>query len=63
LGNQALGIDLPLKALVLEDTAGKVWLSCNDPYWVAKRHELGAAVAQTVDAALNAVATKATKSP
>jgi uncharacterized protein (DUF302 family) len=64
--NQAAGIDLPLKALVLEDAAGKVWLNCNDPHWIAKRHELGAAFAQTVDAmaaALNSVATKATKSP
>jgi uncharacterized protein (DUF302 family) len=55
-----------LKALVLEDASGKVWLSCNDPHWLAKRHGLGAAVAQTVDAmaaALNDVATKATKSP
>jgi uncharacterized protein (DUF302 family) len=63
---QAIGIDLPLKALVHEDAAGKVWLSCNDPHWLAKRHALGPAVAQTVDAmaaALNAVATNATKSP
>jgi uncharacterized protein (DUF302 family) len=63
---QAIGIDLPLKALVHEDAAGKVWLSCNDPRWLAKRHGLGAVAAQTVDAmaaALNAVATKATKSP
>jgi uncharacterized protein (DUF302 family) len=64
--NQEIGIDLPLKALVLEDAAGKVWLSCNDPHWVSKRHGLGAAVAQTVDAmaaVLNTVAAKATKSP
>jgi uncharacterized protein (DUF302 family) len=63
---QAIGIDLPLKALVLEDAAGKVWLSCNDPHWLATRHGLGAAVAQNVDAmaaALNAVVTKATKLP
>ncbi len=46
-GNQAIGIDLPLKALVLMDAAGKVWLSCNDPHWLAKRHGLGAAVALT----------------
>ena len=26
--DQAIGIDLPLKALVFEDAAGKVWLSC-----------------------------------
>jgi uncharacterized protein (DUF302 family) len=63
--DQAIGIDLPLKALVLEDAAGKVWLTCNDPHWLAKRHGLGAAVAPTVDAmaaALNAVVIKATES-
>jgi len=64
--DQAIGIDLPLKALVFEDTAGKVWLSYNDPSWPARRHGLGAAAAQTVNAmaaALYAVATKATKRP
>ena len=64
--NQAIGIDLPLKALVFEDAAGKVWLSYNDPRWLARRHGLGAASTQTVDAmaaALKALATKATKSP
>ena len=64
--NQAIGIDLPLKVLVFEDATGKVWLSYNDPHWLAQRHELGVAVAQTVGvmaAALNAVATKATKPP
>jgi len=55
-----------LKALVFEDTAGKVCLSYNDPSWLARRHGLGAAAAQTVNAmaaALYAVATKATKRP
>ncbi len=64
--NQAIGIDLPLKALVFEDAAGKVWLSYNDPRWLAQRHGLGAAIAPAVNAmaaALDAVATKATKSP
>jgi len=63
---QTIAIDLPLKALVWQDASGDTWLSCNDPHWVAKRHGLGTPVAQTVDAmaaALNAVATKATKSP
>jgi uncharacterized protein (DUF302 family) len=62
-GNQTVGIDLPLKALVFEDTAGTVWLSYNDPRWLAQRHGVGVAVAQIVDAtaaAFNAVATKAT---
>jgi hypothetical protein len=55
-----------LKALVFEDTAGKVWLSYNDPSSPARRHGLGAAVAQAVNAmaaALDAVATKAAKRP
>ena len=39
--NQEIGIDLPLKALVFEDAAGKVWLSYNDPRWLAQRHGVG----------------------
>jgi uncharacterized protein (DUF302 family) len=35
---QTIGIDLPLKALAWEDAAGKVWLSYNDPAWLADRH-------------------------
>jgi uncharacterized protein (DUF302 family) len=64
--NQAIGIDLPLKALVLEDAAGKVWLSYNDPRRLAQRHGLGTSATQTIDAmaaALDAVATRATKPP
>ena len=48
--DQAVGIDLPLKALVYEDAAGKVWLAANDPRWIARRHGLGATVAQNADA-------------
>jgi uncharacterized protein (DUF302 family) len=33
--DQTIGIDLPLKALVYEDAADKVWLSCNDLRWPA----------------------------
>ncbi len=36
---QSVGIDLPLKALVWQDTTGQVWLSYNDPAFLAKRHE------------------------
>jgi uncharacterized protein (DUF302 family) len=35
---QTIGIDLPLKALVWEDDAGKTWLAYNDPTWLARRH-------------------------
>ncbi len=62
---QTTGIDLPLKALVFEDAAGKVWLSYNDPHWIAARHGLGAGVAQPIDAiaaVLHAVTTKAATS-
>jgi uncharacterized protein (DUF302 family) len=34
----AVGIDLPLKALVWEDASAQVWLGYNDPVWLAKRH-------------------------
>jgi uncharacterized protein (DUF302 family) len=64
--NQAVGIDLPLKVLVREDAAGKTWLSYNDPRWIAKRHELGPGVDQTIDAmvvGLSAIAKKVTQRP
>jgi len=48
--HQPAGIDLPLKALVWEDAQGKVWLTYNDPAWIADRHDLGAASAAAVKA-------------
>ena len=60
---QTIGIDLPLKALVWQDTAGVTWLSYNDPAWLAKRHEIGSDVAESVNRltqALRAVAEAAT---
>ena len=35
---QTAGIDLPLKALAWEDEKGQVWLTYNDPAYIAKRH-------------------------
>lgn len=35
---QTSGIDLPLKALAYEDENGQVWLTYNDPQYIAKRH-------------------------
>src|ERR1700719_2670804 len=32
------GLDLPLKALVWEDTDGSAWIAYNDPEYVIKRH-------------------------
>ena len=59
---QTLGIDLPLKALVWQDTAGATWLSYNDPVWLAERHGLSGAEAPVgaMTAALDAVAKAAT---
>src|SRR5262249_16333684 len=48
--NQTIGIDLPLKALVWQDADGKVWLSYNEPRWLATRHGLAAGTQATVDA-------------
>lgn len=39
------GIDLPMKALVWQDTDGIAWLSYNDPRWIAARHGIGASSA------------------
>jgi len=38
ISNQAAGIDLPLKALAWEDDKGGVWLTYNDPAYIANRH-------------------------
>lgn len=35
---QTAGIDLPLKALAREDEKGQVWLTYNDPAYIATRH-------------------------
>src|SRR5579863_6223103 len=55
---QTCGIDLPLKALVWEDAGGKVWLTYNDPVWVAQRHGANgvAEVTSRLAAALAALA-------
>jgi uncharacterized protein (DUF302 family) len=34
----SLAIDLPLKALVAEDAAGKVWVTYNSPEYLQQRH-------------------------
>jgi uncharacterized protein (DUF302 family) len=47
---QTAGIDLPVKALAWEDGAGEVWLTYDDPHWLARRHGLGAASAEAVAA-------------
>jgi uncharacterized protein (DUF302 family) len=61
---QRAGIDLPLKALVWQNSEGKVWLSYNAPDWIAARAGLGSASAGAVAAmtkALAAIAEEATR--
>ena len=48
--NQTIGIDLPLKVLVWEDGGGDVWITYNDPTWLAQRHKLGSNAAAAVKA-------------
>ena len=60
---QTAGIDLPVKALAWEDADHKVWLAYNDAAWIARRHGLGPASTQAVQAigaGLAAAATAAT---
>jgi uncharacterized protein (DUF302 family) len=59
---QTVGIDLPLKALIWQDTSGDTWLSYNDPAWLAQRHGLAGTetVVGMMTAALDAVAKAAT---
>jgi uncharacterized protein (DUF302 family) len=58
---QRTGIDLPLKALVWEDADGKVWVSYNDPAWIARRHGVGhAAAVEAMTTAMKAIVQAAT---
>jgi uncharacterized protein (DUF302 family) len=47
---QTVGLDLPLRMLAWEDVSGTVWVTYNDPRWLAERHGLGDAVAAAVQA-------------
>ena len=59
---QTLGIDLPLKALVWQDSDNQVWLSYNDPEYLAKRHGVGdCEVAGNLSKALAGIAGAATE--
>jgi uncharacterized protein (DUF302 family) len=63
--SQTAGIDLPLKALVWQDGAGKTWLSYNEPSWIVQRHGLGirAEIVDKMAAALSAISRKAADPP
>jgi uncharacterized protein (DUF302 family) len=40
IASPSVAIDLPLKALVWEDSEGRVWLSYNSPDYLKKRHAI-----------------------
>jgi uncharacterized protein (DUF302 family) len=42
LASPSVALDFPLKILVAEDTAGKVWISYNSPAYLQQRHGLPA---------------------
>jgi uncharacterized protein (DUF302 family) len=44
----ASALDLPLKVLVAQDAAGKVWLSYNTPEYLAERHAIPAELVRNV---------------
>jgi uncharacterized protein (DUF302 family) len=46
------GLDLPLKALVWEDTGGKAWIAYNDPQYVVRRHGLAPALGANLAAVI-----------
>jgi uncharacterized protein (DUF302 family) len=60
---QTVGIDLPLKALVWEDASGAIWLSYNEPSWIAQRHDVANAepIVSKMAAVLSAMSRKATE--
>ena len=61
---QTIGIDLPLKALVWQDEEGRIYLSYNDPSFLARRHGINddrvKLVVDAMTGVLRAIAAKAT---
>lgn len=53
--NQTAGIDLPMKALAWKDKDGQVWLTYNDPSYIAGRHNIDnrAEIVKKMTGALN----------
>jgi uncharacterized protein (DUF302 family) len=48
LAAPSIAIDLPLKILIWEDAAGKVWVSYNSPAYLQERHGLPAELLQNI---------------
>ncbi len=60
--NQTTGIDLPQKVLIWKDDKGIIWITYNDPKYVAERHGISencAKVITKIGKALNGLANAA----
>src|SRR5438445_10159648 len=59
---QTIGLDQPLRVLVWEDEAGKVWLTYRRPEFLAQRHHIAGRdeVVKAMDTGLAALAHAAT---
>lgn len=59
---QTAGIDLPMKALAWKDEKGQVWLTYNDPTYIANRHGIDnrPAIVKKMTGALNKLSNVAT---
>lgn len=58
LAAPSIAIDLPLKILVSQDTAGKVWVSWNSPAYLQQRHGIPDQLLQNI-VVVETLATKA----
>jgi uncharacterized protein (DUF302 family) len=63
--NQTIGIDLPLKALVWQDSEGNTWLTYDEPGWLASRHRISVEnnrIVDTMALAFRVISKKSTES-
>lgn len=58
LASPSVAIDLPLKILVREDSAGKTWISYNSPAYLKARHNIPDALVANIEV-IEALAKKA----
>jgi uncharacterized protein (DUF302 family) len=60
LAAPSIAIDLPLKALVWEDSSGQVWISYNSPSYLQERHGVPEELLPSI-AVVETLATKASE--
>ena len=58
VASPSIALDLPMKILIAEDAAGKVWVSYNAPQYLKERHHLPENLLQNI-AVIEALATAA----